>query len=305
MEHRSPRSPIRLVELTSPFFLVALALLLVNDHLLKGAMPGVLTGKLSDLVGLFAFAWLFFVLFPRHRIAVAITTALTFTLWKLPTADRFIAWFNELGTIQITRVVDPTDLIALLVIPVAMVLHERLDAPDNRTSAVRTALVLPILAVTFFAFSATSCVDRFVYEEGYTIAGSRAAVNGALDRMTDDTVQFPTYIPVGEGERGWIWFRSTIIPDDTLSLPVKFAFLIEEKGSTEVRFVLEQAAYYLPWAPEEVYAPYRRYAPTCDTKALGCQTGPDRTSDQDISRDHLRDRFEEMVVEEIRRRVED
>ncbi|MCP4580716.1 MAG: hypothetical protein GY839_03815 [candidate division Zixibacteria bacterium] len=42
--------------LFNPIFLLALALLLLNDHLLKAAYPGWLTGKLSDFAGLFVMA---------------------------------------------------------------------------------------------------------------------------------------------------------------------------------------------------------------------------------------------------------
>ncbi|MGH9229726.1 MAG: hypothetical protein ACRD07_13565 [Acidimicrobiales bacterium] len=39
----------------SPTGLAGLVLLIANDHLLKGRAPGWLTGKLSDVVGLYAF----------------------------------------------------------------------------------------------------------------------------------------------------------------------------------------------------------------------------------------------------------
>ena len=41
--------------LLSPLPLLALAVLLVNDHILKEAFPGLLTGKLSDFAGLVFF----------------------------------------------------------------------------------------------------------------------------------------------------------------------------------------------------------------------------------------------------------
>jgi len=41
-------------DLLRPLVLVAIAALLLNDHLLKSTMPGPLTGKLSDGAGLFA-----------------------------------------------------------------------------------------------------------------------------------------------------------------------------------------------------------------------------------------------------------
>lgn len=41
-------------DLLRPSVLVAVALLLVNDHVLKAAAPGWITGKLSDVAGLYA-----------------------------------------------------------------------------------------------------------------------------------------------------------------------------------------------------------------------------------------------------------
>ena len=47
--------------LLHPLWLGSLALLVLNDHVLKGAglLPGVLTGKLSDFAGVFADELLF------------------------------------------------------------------------------------------------------------------------------------------------------------------------------------------------------------------------------------------------------
>ena len=44
-------------ELFHPVTLAALALLVVNDRVLKGALPGAVTGKLSDVAGLASFRW--------------------------------------------------------------------------------------------------------------------------------------------------------------------------------------------------------------------------------------------------------
>jgi hypothetical protein len=42
--------------LAHPYFTCALALLALNDHVLKGVAPSVVTGKLSDFAGLFVAA---------------------------------------------------------------------------------------------------------------------------------------------------------------------------------------------------------------------------------------------------------
>lgn len=44
--------------LAHPLSLLAVGLLLLNDHLLKHIAPSVLTGKLSDFAGLFFFPFL-------------------------------------------------------------------------------------------------------------------------------------------------------------------------------------------------------------------------------------------------------
>jgi hypothetical protein len=50
MSPRSSRSPGEV--LLNPVAIAALGLLLLNDHVLKGVAPGVVTGKLSDFAGL-------------------------------------------------------------------------------------------------------------------------------------------------------------------------------------------------------------------------------------------------------------
>jgi hypothetical protein len=44
-----------LAKLGAPVFLLSLATLLLNDFVFKPSFPGMVTGKLSDLAGLFAF----------------------------------------------------------------------------------------------------------------------------------------------------------------------------------------------------------------------------------------------------------
>lgn len=54
MTHADTR-PLRRALLLHPITLAALGLWLVNDHILKGVLPGVFTGKASDVTGLVAF----------------------------------------------------------------------------------------------------------------------------------------------------------------------------------------------------------------------------------------------------------
>ncbi len=130
----------------NPICLGAVLLLLLNDHVLKGAFPGFVTGKLSDLAGLVFFPLLLQAIWelaqqalgrawrPSRRVlAVAIAlTAVCFSLVKLwPPASELYAWLwgvlqwpfvalvrlgsgRELPDLhRVSLVRDPTDLLAL------------------------------------------------------------------------------------------------------------------------------------------------------------------------------------------------
>jgi hypothetical protein len=142
-----PRAGVAPAEaLLHPTSLLALGLLIVNDHILKAAYPGAVTGKLSDLAGLAFFpvllvgAWEIVLASmgrwhgpSRRTLGVAIgSTAAAFTLVKtVPLAAAAFAW--SLGVAQwlfalpirvldggplppvvpAVVIVDPTDLLAL------------------------------------------------------------------------------------------------------------------------------------------------------------------------------------------------
>jgi len=114
-------------ELASPLPLAAAAILAVNDHLLKAAFPGPITGKLSDLAGcfvlpLFLSAALACLVPWSRRTRLASGTAITivaFAAVKLsPSAAGAVASALDLATRPVlgasNRIVaDPTDLVAL------------------------------------------------------------------------------------------------------------------------------------------------------------------------------------------------
>ena len=118
--------------LASPVSLVAIATLLINDHLLKPFAPSVVTGKLSDLAGLYfaplvVLVGVFAVSFgrlERRPIAVArvayLVVAGIFAALKLAeaTASPLLSLASGLG-FPVAIAVDPTDLIALGVLPLS------------------------------------------------------------------------------------------------------------------------------------------------------------------------------------------
>lgn len=129
-------------------FLLGLTLLLLNDFYFKAEFHNWFTGKLSDFSGLFVFVLFFQGLFPNKKLNVYLITGLGFIFWKSNYSQGFIEWFSQTFYV-IHRVVDYTDLLALLVLPVAYFYK-----PNDR---LRLKLnPYPILCVALFSFCATS-----------------------------------------------------------------------------------------------------------------------------------------------------
>ena len=151
--------------LLSPVFLGALALLLLNDLVLKQRYPGFVTSKLSDVAGIFAFGFFWAALLPRRAATVCIGTAIGFALWKSPLSQPMIDAMDAHG-FAVTRVVDYTDLIALAALPLAYayVRYSYANGPSRRRKARR--LSPAVMLISLIAFGASLCgkLDSIVYE---------------------------------------------------------------------------------------------------------------------------------------------
>ncbi len=104
--------------LVHPVWLAALAILVLNDHVLKALAPGLVTGKLSDVVGLFIAPALFATLLRTHTrrglFAAHAAIAIVFAAIKLsPLAARGFESLMALGPLPWHITVDPSDLLTL------------------------------------------------------------------------------------------------------------------------------------------------------------------------------------------------
>ena len=112
--------------LCSPIFIAALLVLVLNDHWLKGAglLPGWLTGKLSDFAGLIVAPILVAAVFRARtrsaRILCWTAVATVFSAIKLwPVAARALEQLMRALGLSWRVWVDPSDLLALSVLPLA------------------------------------------------------------------------------------------------------------------------------------------------------------------------------------------
>lgn len=151
IDRRGEREPQR--ALLHPAFGLALVVLVVNDHLLKGAgvVPAAITGKLSDVAGLVvapvALAALVRARSARAQLAVHVLVALVFAMTELSqsTADLIAHALRAIGVSVATLVADPTDLWALAVLPLPYALLRAPSAPVSR-AAPRVSLAVALLA---------------------------------------------------------------------------------------------------------------------------------------------------------------
>lgn len=108
-----------------------MGLLALNDHVLKAAFPGLITGKLSDFAGLVFFPMVLEFALRDRRLSVAVTcagfvavkgTAWGCTLWNQAATAllRLLSLDAEANLRQ-----DPSDLVALVALLIPLLLIPR------------------------------------------------------------------------------------------------------------------------------------------------------------------------------------
>jgi len=158
--------------LSRPPAVIAVSLLLLNDHFLKAAFPGWWTGKLSDVAGLFFFPFvvsaLLALILDRMNVPPRLTAASAFWLvggWfaamkTIPLANEVtVSVWQHLAGGPVAIVPDPTDLLALLLLWPAWRLWQRSaqGAPTPSRSPGWQEWFL--LSVASAASLATSCIE--------------------------------------------------------------------------------------------------------------------------------------------------
>lgn len=145
-------------------FLVGILLLFLNDHFFKWEFSNWLTGKLSDFIGILIFPMFLTYLFPRRKVTVLIFTGLFFIFWKSPYSQSLIDLYNKIAWIEITRVVDYSDLIALLLIPFSYILIKKIKHSQYLHINSVKLNSIAVIMLSVLVFMATSPPRRYYYE---------------------------------------------------------------------------------------------------------------------------------------------
>ncbi len=146
MKHSRPDILLR------PLFILALGLLLLNDFYLKFEFPNFLTGKLSDIAGLFLFPYFLSSLRIKWAKTIYIGTAVLFLFWKSPFSQEVINLAQTVG-IGFNRVIDYTDLFALIMLPFSLQYFQKQLSTEQK---IGKYITIPLGVISLFAIWATT-----------------------------------------------------------------------------------------------------------------------------------------------------
>jgi hypothetical protein len=197
--------------LTHPTTCLALAVLLLNDHVLKQAYGTWWTGKLSDVAGLVLAPPLLAVLIalvpgvrvdPRRLVTVGtVTVGIGFTVAKATTlgaATASAVWTLLAGDSLVRR--DPTDLLTLPALLIALTAGRRLartaaEPTDSRRPVpARWVVVLPLAVLATTATSGPADPDARdvqVRDGAVVVTGAGSQLWASADLVTWEQVKEP------------------------------------------------------------------------------------------------------------------
>lgn len=144
-------------------FCFGLVLLVLNDHFLKEAFGNWYTGKISDFAGVLILPMFIKFLFSTSTQKSIVSTIVLFTFWKSPFSQFMIDGFNSIGLFHINRIIDYTDLMAFMILPLSLfVLNnlEKFELKFRYPSTQKLATNL-LLFCSIIAFVATSKDEDF------------------------------------------------------------------------------------------------------------------------------------------------
>ena len=147
---------------------IGILCLFLNDRLWKYEYGNILTGKLSDFIGLFTLPLFLAILFPKMKHIFSTSIGVIFIMWKSPLSTPLIEKWNSYQFIEIIRVIDPTDYSALLMIPLVHIVIMKYEIKRVReflNESIPNVILVPSLFLATIIFCSTS-VPEPAYPKG-------------------------------------------------------------------------------------------------------------------------------------------
>jgi len=217
--------------LTRPLFILAVGLLLLNDFYLKYEFSNFLTGKLSDVAGLFLFPYFLSSLRIKWSKPIYFGTATLFLFWKSPFSQEVINLVQTIG-IGFNRVVDYTDLFALLILPFSFQYFQKQLSTEQKIGKYST---IPLGVISLFAIWATTLPrekvelnlainEEFELEmsktELFNLIQARHGYSDTLNKNLTDSL-FYLHFDIVDESRIDVTALSTITSNDSITTKVR------------------------------------------------------------------------------------
>jgi len=234
-------------------FVIGLILLFTNDHYWKFEYSNWWTGKLSDFMGLMILPMVLSYFFPKFIRINVIVAAVFFIFWKSSYSQSFIDFYNQITPIKIIRVVDYSDLIALMVLPFSFILLKKMN--ELKVLKIECVKISPVLLLlpTVIIFMATSMPHyQYFRSDGALICinctkkvkYSKSEILEILSK-NEYTVSIDSFLPVDENWNNRIvsfdennkypfYKIDTIVIDHDTITDFQFALKILSDDQTEI-----------------------------------------------------------------------
>ncbi len=183
-------------------FIVGLIVLVLNDHVLKEAFGNWYTGKLSDFAGVFILPMFIKFLFSTSTRKSIVATVLFFAFWKSPFSQFIIDNFNSIGLFSINRVIDYTDLIAFMMLPLSLLVLDNIEKFEIKLNYPTTQRLATNLLLFFsvIAFVATSQDEDFEDLDPSVLVANCCFNNPVIAEVGAGNIYIPTiFTPDGNG----------------------------------------------------------------------------------------------------------
>jgi hypothetical protein len=252
----SPRGHGAVANRAAIILLALIGVSLLNEYVLKAAFHNWLTGKLSDFVGVAAFALFWCMLFPQARRLILLGTAAGFAFWKSPAADGLISALNNTLPFSVGRVVDWTDLIALTVlIPIARLTRDRATRFERKKK-----WELAIIPLALFSFVAHEGdippFTEFTYDQDYSFEVSADSLKQLIrglpgpTRLVQEDANGNLYLNIPWSCPSGL-FASTYVIGTT---PPSTLRLKRLSAPCDNRAALKRAGYAVEWTKDRLRA---------------------------------------------------
>ena len=190
---RALRCATAMASLRHPLFWCSLAILLLNDHVLKhaGVLPGAVTGKLSDFAGLIVAPVLAAALLrargPRARaLAFGIPTVPFVAINVAPIAASLMESATALAGVPWKIWTDPTDLIALASLPMAWHVMDGAPVTERPRAVERAAIVLGAFACMATSPPPPAPIDASYFTPTYLSNGTSESIDVRIGWLDAD-----------------------------------------------------------------------------------------------------------------------